>query len=161
MGDVTVQSNAGNNAMGDGLNPTIFTSNPGPDAHLVQENVVFGTYLLSMPNGSNFTRSFIEWQPFADSNGSERFMANLTPAVDLFNYYALKKVEYVFFISACWSTSSAWEPGPTLLRIVPWTGNIEATADTAQGVFPIASLLPNCQHYMLYIEPFRNSNSSP
>ena len=161
MGDVTQQSNAGNHSMGDGLNPTVFTSNAGPDIGMEQENVVFGTYRIDMPIGNNFQRAFIEWQPFSDSNGSKRFMANLTPAVDLFNYYCLKRVEYVFFISACWSTGSAWEPGPPLLRIVPWTGNIETGPDTGNQAFAIASLLPNCQHYMLYIEHGRNSNVDP
>ena len=67
---------------------------------------------------------------------------------------------YQHQISNCYSTGANWEPGVTFLRIVPWTGDI-ATQQDQLGVTPVASLLPGCQHYMLYVEPHRADENSP
>ena len=147
--------------MGDGLNPTLFTSNPDSDIRIIQENVKFGEYTITINNQTDHQTGVIQWRGWSDTNGAERFMSGLEAAQDLFNYYRLVKAEYIFFISTAYSTGDAWNTGLCMFRICPWTGNINQDTALGNNSFPPPSLLTNCEHYIMFVENHRADRTDP
>lgn len=89
---VIEQSNAG--GWGDGLDPTIFTTNLGPSEPVLMQERTTGLYQLNIPTGQQESKFQITWRGFTDNTTQERFLEGLTQATMLYNYYILVKVEY-------------------------------------------------------------------
>ena len=53
--------------------------------------------------------------------------------------------------SGAFSNNTAYFPGPTVLRVVTWTGIIQSGASGPSTSYTNISTLPNCQHHFLHL----------
>lgn len=151
--------NAGGGS-GDGLNPTIFTTNAGPEPVFRLERSFIGTQSHPFQIGSKISRFVLTLDPFTDENPPHRFLAGIPQVLQTFNYYRLVHAEFCYFISACYSSQGTgngnWNPGGAILRIAPWTGDF-----VAGSIIPTVApdLLSRCQRWVCNVEPNASSGS--
>ena len=108
-----------------------------------------GVSNISMSFSDSSThRGQILFTPTGGTGWNTSFLAPVSNALDVFNYYVLESVEFIWLTNAFNSGQNQPEIGHSIFKIIPWTAEY-----TVGGVFPGTdiSLLNECETFFVRV----------
>jgi len=158
--DIGPQDNAGGaRGAGGGLLSKTTGTNPS-DCFLRTSYTGVGSHALVFASNIESDKGIINFRPTGTATSWNNMLLNpIMAALDVYNYYQIESVEFVFLLNAIWvSTSDDWRPGPAIFKICPWTaefnvGNSMPTTDI--------SLLEDCETVWCRIQESSSNQYQP
>ena len=141
------QDNAGGTHAGAPFAQKEATTNPS-DASFQISYTGVSDLPITIPQNSATGRGQLNFAPTGGSGWNTTFLAPVSNALDVYNYYCLESVEFIWLTNAFNSSTSTTGLGHSIFKIIPWTAEY-----TIGGLFPGTdlSLLTGCDTFFVGI----------